>query len=326
VLESQRRELQYLSDYNRKRSAVLSGRVQARNLFEPGMTNRATGKWPATRATPAAGGGAPRTTPPEQQNSQAPNGGVQRVENHNVVRRDNAEGQKGEQADPGEEIYATPVQNLMAAAALFEDVPIEGNTPEQMSLRRGVTLIRATRLQQEPHSFALAERLASQSQPRPRNANEAMPPPRGSPNREVVVQSRPPTGNRSQPEGRRNDNPSAGRPSDHNRGRPNEGSNHAQRDDSRNERHDGGSRQDQSTNRRSDRHDRSCEPSDLHHEIERSRASRSWGSTDLRDHLNSQRHIGPSCFGPVVRAEKFSDNFKLPREVARYDDKVNPAL
>jgi hypothetical protein len=85
VLESQRRELQYLSDYNRKRSAVLSGRVQARNLFEPGMTNQTTDEWPATRATPAAGGGAPRTTPPERQNLQAPSGGGQRFKNHNIV-------------------------------------------------------------------------------------------------------------------------------------------------------------------------------------------------------------------------------------------------
>jgi hypothetical protein len=79
-------------------------------------------------------------------------------------------------------------------------------------------------------------------------------------------------------------------------------------------------------NRRDDRRDRSHEPADLRNDIERSRASRSWGSIDLRDHLYSHRHIGPRCFGPVVRAEKFSDNFKPPREVARYDSKVNPAL
>jgi hypothetical protein len=92
VLESQRRELQYLSDYNRKRSAMLSGRVQARDLFESGTANQTTGQRPATRAAPATGGGAQRTTPPERQNPQAPNGGGQRVEQHNDVRRDNAEG------------------------------------------------------------------------------------------------------------------------------------------------------------------------------------------------------------------------------------------
>jgi hypothetical protein len=89
----------------------------------------------------AVGGGAPQTTPPDPQNLQAPNGGGQQVKNRDIVRRDNPEGQQGERADPIEEVYATPVQNLMAAVVLFDDVPIEGNTLEEMSLRWGITLV-----------------------------------------------------------------------------------------------------------------------------------------------------------------------------------------
>jgi hypothetical protein len=64
---------------------MLVGRVQAQNLFEPGTANQATGRQPAMHATPAAGKGAPRITPPERQNLQAQNGGGQQVENCDIT-------------------------------------------------------------------------------------------------------------------------------------------------------------------------------------------------------------------------------------------------
>jgi hypothetical protein len=64
VLESQRREMQYVSDYNRKRSAMLARRIQARNLFKPDTANQNAGGQPATCTTPAADGGVQWTNPP----------------------------------------------------------------------------------------------------------------------------------------------------------------------------------------------------------------------------------------------------------------------
>jgi hypothetical protein len=49
-------------------------------------------------------------------------------------------------------------------------------------------------------------------------------------------------------------------------------------------------------------------------------------SQDLRDHINSQQHIGPQCFGSSVRVERYPDNFKPPREVVKYDGTDNPTL
>jgi hypothetical protein len=47
---------------------------------------------------------------------------------------------------------------------------------------------------------------------------------------------------------------------------------------------------------------------------------------DLREHLNDCHRVGsgPRCFGASVLVERFPENFKAPRDVAKYDGKFNP--
>jgi hypothetical protein len=47
---------------------------------------------------------------------------------------------------------------------------------------------------------------------------------------------------------------------------------------------------------------------------------------DLHEHLNDRHGVGsgPRCFGASVLVERFPENFKAPRDVPKYDGKINP--
>jgi hypothetical protein len=67
----------------------------------------------------------------------------------------------GKPEAPPEDVYATHVHNLLAAAMLFEHFAVEGDIPEDLTLRRGLTLVRDAKMQQKTYSLASTDRLAS---------------------------------------------------------------------------------------------------------------------------------------------------------------------
>jgi hypothetical protein len=61
--------------------------------------------------------------------------------------------------------------------------------------------------------------------------------------------------------------------------------------------------------------------------IKNNRSAWSTGNNrDLREHLNDRHGVGsgPRCFGVSVLVQRFLENFKAPRDIAKYDGKLNP--
>src|SRR3954469_6147267 len=62
---------------------------------------------------------------------------------------------------------------------------------------------------------------------------------------------------------------------------------------------------------------RARQPDDLRHTL-----------TNRRDGepMQSLSRLGPKCFGPMIRGEKYPMNFKAPKEIEKYDPSYNPSV
>jgi hypothetical protein len=151
VLESHRKELSSIDAYQRDRAAPRADRVQACNLFTADQGTPQQESQNARRTTASGEPVVQNQNLSDMGNSRRPNPS-QVVNPSRVINPErqiitgNGSRQSGESEAPPEDVYATLVQNLIAAAVLFEDVAIKGDRPQDLTLRRGLTLVQAARL------------------------------------------------------------------------------------------------------------------------------------------------------------------------------------
>ncbi len=62
---------------------------------------------------------------------------------------------------------------------------------------------------------------------------------------------------------------------------------------------------------------RARQPDDLRHTLTNHRDGEPMGSLS---------RLGPKCFGPMIRGEKYPPNFKAPKEIEKYDPSYDPAV
>src|SRR3954465_13059500 len=42
--------------------------------------------------------------------------------------------------------------------------------------------------------------------------------------------------------------------------------------------------------------------------------------------MGSLSRLGPKCFGPMIRGERYPANFKAPKEIQKYDPSYDPSV
>ena len=71
---------------------------------------------------------------------------------------------------------------------------------------------------------------------------------------------------------------------------------------------------------------RAAQPHDLRHTINANRNGRSAYSDPPQEPTGSLSRVGPPCFGPMVRGERYPVPFRAPKEIEKYEPSLDPGI
>src|SRR3954471_1862769 len=70
----------------------------------------------------------------------------------------------------------------------------------------------------------------------------------------------------------------------------------------------------------------SGERSNLRHSLDQNRQARDSYNSHPPEGTGSLSRVGPACFGPMVRGERYPQPFRAPKEVEKYDPSLDPIV